>query len=182
MGDNSDLTLPADDKVAGDKLSNLIEKCRAIVKQLGIHLKVHNPEKLLNILIMNQQLNIIEPSPIQIMPGEPAAVSTIKDVLKPPMNSELKQIQTEELTAEKEKEIDDISLEQKGKAIEDQKKKLGEERNKLKQLRANLAEEKKNFGSKRKLQQLSKSHKGKQLIVLENVYETRNVKRSKRCE
>lgn len=62
----------------------LVEKARQAVSTLGIHLQVHDPEKKLNILIMQQQLNIIEPVTYQ---PEPQKAKTPEEVLKLPVNN-----------------------------------------------------------------------------------------------
>lgn len=46
---------------ASNKIKKLVEKIRRNIRQLGIYMKVHDHEKLLNVLVMAQQLNIISP-------------------------------------------------------------------------------------------------------------------------
>ncbi|KAJ6639611.1 hypothetical protein Bhyg_12358, partial [Pseudolycoriella hygida] len=65
------------------KMEHLADKIRHDVKQLGLLCAASNKEKLINILIINQQLDAIDPPPIER--AEPPEEShTIKSILRPP--------------------------------------------------------------------------------------------------
>lgn len=68
------------------KMGKLVEKIRRDVKQLGLLCAASHKEKLINILIINQQLNVIDPpTPIPVVETEtPEERGTIKSILKPP--------------------------------------------------------------------------------------------------
>lgn len=69
------------------QIKKLVEKTRANVSQLGVHLKVLDPSKMLNILVIAQQLNIIDPPQIAIDVDTPI---TVKDVLTVPTTARTK--------------------------------------------------------------------------------------------
>lgn len=163
----------------------LLDRIRNDVRQLGIHLSVYDPVKLLNILTINQQLNIIKP-PAVIVVENPSI--TIDDVLKPPTiirrpikkrNLKLhygvmsgnevienaEQIQAEEDHDEEEREAAAILNTQREKQIRDMEQKLREGREKLKELKAEKIETKKDTSAKRKLKVQIKKKKQNQLIA-----------------
>lgn len=65
------------------KMGKIVEKIRRDVKQLGLLCAATDKEKLINILIINQQLNVIDPPPIE-EPVLPEESRTIKSILKAP--------------------------------------------------------------------------------------------------
>lgn len=68
------------------KLGKLVEKIRRDVKQLGLLCAAGHKEKLLNVLVINQQLNMIDPPPVERIEPEPSSEPrSIKTILKPPV-------------------------------------------------------------------------------------------------
>lgn len=65
------------------KMGKLAEKIRRDVKQLGLLCAASDKEKLINILIINQQLNVIDPPPVEET-QPPEESRTIKSILKTP--------------------------------------------------------------------------------------------------
>lgn len=67
------------------RIGILAGKIRRDVRQLGLLCAASDKEKLINVLIINQQLNIIDPPLIELESTEtPEQPRTIKSVLKPP--------------------------------------------------------------------------------------------------
>lgn len=65
------------------KIGNLSEKIRRDVKQLGLLCAASDKQKLINILVINQQLNVIDPPPVEETLSTEES-RTIKSILKPP--------------------------------------------------------------------------------------------------
>lgn len=68
---------------AGAETSKLILKAREAIQNLGLYLRVHDPSKLLNILVMNQQLNIIEPQSVILIKAPSDSPRTVANDLQP---------------------------------------------------------------------------------------------------
>lgn len=67
------------------KVGKIVEKIRRDVKQLGLLFAASDKEKLINILVINQQLNIIDPPQLEQSEAEPCVEPrSIKSILKPP--------------------------------------------------------------------------------------------------
>lgn len=67
------------------KIAKLADKIRRDLKQLGLVCAAGDKAKLINILVINQQLNIIDPPPIEQLETEPSSEPrSIKSILKPP--------------------------------------------------------------------------------------------------
>lgn len=67
------------------KIGKIAEKIRRDVKQLGLLCAAGYREKLINVLVINQQLNIIDPPFVEPLASEPpAGPRSIKSILKPP--------------------------------------------------------------------------------------------------
>lgn len=65
------------------KIGKLVETIRRDVKQLGLLCAASDKEKLINVLVINQQLNIIDP-PLIEQPEPTVEPRSIKSILKPP--------------------------------------------------------------------------------------------------
>lgn len=67
------------------KIGKLADKIRRDVKQLGLLCAARDKEKLINILVINQQLNIIDPPKLEQLEAESREEPrTIKSILTPP--------------------------------------------------------------------------------------------------
>lgn len=75
---------PLDTQNAG-KIQKLTEKMRRDVKQLGLLCAATDKEKLINVLVINQQLNLIDPPQVEILDSPEIEPRTIKTILKPPV-------------------------------------------------------------------------------------------------
>lgn len=170
------------------KINKIVDKIQVSVKQLGIMMKVHDPEKLLNVLIMQQQLNILRP--VQIADScSTTVVRTIDDILKPPEMVErtrtknknmkvtygvmsaneviksLKEKSDAEKKALSEKEIEEISKAERLKNIEILDEKMRQDREKMKSLRAENVVINKKVSLKRKLQSQAIKCRGNELTL-----------------
>lgn len=159
------------------KAVKLVERIRRDVKELGLVYAATDKEKLINVLIMNQQLNIIDPPVIeQLVSNENTAEPrTIKSILKsPPMPQRTKQkckrnvkvaygvvtadeIITEiderevmEARQEGEREEDEIVTHQREKQIQETEGQVREIRHKLNVLKAENTAKNKEFAIKKK--------------------------------
>lgn len=65
------------------KMGVLVDKIRRDVKQLGLLCAASDKSKLVNILIINQQLDVIDPPVVEEVESV-AEIRTIKSILKPP--------------------------------------------------------------------------------------------------
>lgn len=68
-------------QTAAKQITKLVEKARRTIRELGLCLKVHDPSKMLNVLVMAQQLNIIDPVAAVIEVDPP---KTAEEILKVP--------------------------------------------------------------------------------------------------
>lgn len=66
-----------------DKISKIVEKIRRDVKDLALICATNDKEKLFNILIINQQLDLIDHAVIENIPTT-SNDRTIQSILKPP--------------------------------------------------------------------------------------------------
>jgi hypothetical protein len=148
------------------KIEKLIDKIDQNLKELALVLRVHDPSKLLNVLIIKQQLNIIKPVEIVTSTVE-ATPRTIDDILKPPsvmqrkkpknknmkikygvmsgnqVIDEMEQRESEEKRLSVQKELDQIAKLQRLKEIQELGEKLRESRQEIKNLRAEKIEKNK---------------------------------------
>lgn len=77
---------PDKENLDTSKASKLIGKIRSDVRNLGLLCAANDKEKLLNVLIINQQLNIIESAEVeQLHSNENANDRTLKSILVPPV-------------------------------------------------------------------------------------------------
>lgn len=74
---------PSDTQNAG-KIQKLTDKIRRDVKQLGWLCAATDKEKLINVLVINQQLNIIDSPQVEPLEASVIEPRTIKTILKPP--------------------------------------------------------------------------------------------------
>jgi hypothetical protein len=169
------------------------------VEQLAILLKVHDPEKLLNILVIKQQMNIISPPEVVIenvgpSPGIDSILKAPSKVFrKKPKNrnmkitygvmssnkvvDEMRVREAEEKQADKEKEEDGIDKEQRQKEIKELDEKLRGDREKLKALRAQNTEKTKEGILKRKTRENVKKERGNELTQRPEIQEPAEKKR-----
>ena len=175
----------------------LVAKARKAVKDLGLYMKVHDPSKLLNILIMTQQLNLIQPQSVQEIEPTPKTELTNKDVLPPPSTikptnrkrkakisfgvmtaieviSGMEQRANDEIVAEGEREAAVIENIEDAKAIQEaedavkiKRLALKQQQNDLKGLKVGSVGKKKELALKRKQEKEKKKKEGNQLIVPE---------------
>lgn len=90
QNDCSEIQVPSTNTTsANSQIKKLVEKIRGNIRQLGLHIKVHDPEKLLNVLVMAQQLDIISPKPNVVQVSTPL---TPKDILTVPTVPRTKRI------------------------------------------------------------------------------------------
>lgn len=173
-----DSPFPSTSDAASKQITKLVDKTRQNIRQLGMLLKVHDPSKMLNILVMAQQLNIIDPPPpaIEIVPPQ-----TLQDILKvPTIVRKTKQIRNKKLSCgimsdveiidvieemvenekaeERETETDKLVEMERAKTIEELETSIKcelniiqEKKEKLKSLKVQKATEKKEVSAKRKL-------------------------------
>jgi hypothetical protein len=137
-----------------DKKLKLLEKCREPIRKLAAYLSVHDPSKMLNILVMNQQLNIITtPTLEEVQPPlkkkkrnlKVCGVMTTDEVLE---KMEKKQKETE--NDEKEREIELIGSERHDLEIKSMENELKTARDKLKKAKDEKTRiRKENFGKKK---------------------------------
>ena len=176
--------------------AKLVAKARkAAVKDLGLYMKVHDPSKLLKILVMNQQLNVIQPQSVQEIEPTPVADLTMAVVLPSPpiikptnrkqkakisfgvmtateVISGMEQRESDEIEAEEEQEAAIIENIENAKAIqgaEDAVKMkrlaLKQQQNDLKGLKVGSVGKKKELALKRKQEKEKKKKEANQLIV-----------------
>lgn len=77
------------DTSANNQIKKLVDKIRMNIRQLGVYMKVHDADKLLNILVMAQQLNIISPTAKVVQATTPL---TPQDILTIPTMARTKRI------------------------------------------------------------------------------------------
>ena len=171
------------------KIEKIIEKIDDSVKQLGILLRVHDPQKLLNVLIIKQQLNIIKPAEVLSLNSN-ETIQTIDDILKPPpivnrkkpknhnmkitygvmsakeVVDKMKTRKDEDESAEQEKEREEILKLERLKKIRETEEKLRQDREELKILRANNTEKNKSIAVIRKLKAQTNKGRGNELTVI----------------
>lgn len=70
----------------GNKITKLAEKIRRDVKEMALLCAANDKEKLVNVLIINQQLNVIDPPVVAQLPTTENLTDspTIKTILRPP--------------------------------------------------------------------------------------------------
>lgn len=194
---------------SSNQIKKLVEKTRANVRQLGVHLKVLDPSKMLNILVIAQQLNTIDPPPKIV---EVATPITVKDILTVPTTARTKKrirkklsfgvmsdieivssvegIIQSEIEEEKQSENDQLMNIERSKDvdllqvnIQEMQAVVAQKRNALKQLKDARAAEKKE-ASKRKASVVAgkKARNVKQLKSNPNASEDVNVKPAKRSK
>jgi hypothetical protein len=119
-----------------DRKLRLIEKCREPIRKLAAYLAVHDPSKMLNMLVMNQQLNIVSSPTLQEVQQplkkkkrnfKVCGIMTTDDVLE---KMEKKQKDAENDEKEREKEL--IGSEEKDLEIKSIENDLRAAREKLK--------------------------------------------------
>lgn len=74
----------SDTQINAGKIQKLTEKIRRDVKQLGLVCAATDKEKLINVLVINQQLNFIDPPQVEAFEPSVIETRTIKTILKPP--------------------------------------------------------------------------------------------------
>ena len=169
-----------------DKIKELLKKIGGDLKDLEALLHVSDPEKLLNVLIMKQQLNIIKPPQIVILDCS-LSPKTIDDILEPPhkivrkkpknKNMKIKygvmsgknvvegmnqRINEEKQAEEVKGSADEEKLDRK-KEIEVAQAKLKNDREKLKALRQENLEKNKLVRTKRERQKQFFTERGNDL-------------------
>lgn len=101
------------------KIKKLVEKIRSDIRHLGLRMKVHDPNKLLNVLVMGQQLDIICPIPKVVQPTTPL---TPEDILTVPTIPRTKRVRKKlsfgvmsdiQIVSEIEQVIEDEIVEQR---------------------------------------------------------------------
>lgn len=92
---NQLLGIQSTSETGAKQFQKLIEKTRENIRQLGIYVKVHDPSKMLNILVMAQQLLCIDPPPPVV---EVIAPKTIVDILKVPTAARTKRVRNKKLS------------------------------------------------------------------------------------
>lgn len=191
--ENASTSIITSDSVS-QQTRKLVSKARESIDKLRVHLKVNDPSKLINVLIMKQQLNIIEPVVIEPSISLPRTSSDIlslpKVVCKRTRNSrkglkvsygvmsdvqiikEMEQREIDEQKAAEDREADEIGRAEREKVIREVKEELSLESERTKSIRARLkllqteaATERKKISSKRKLQVETKKTKTKQLVA-----------------
>lgn len=184
----------------------MVSKVRDDLNGLRAHLKVHEPSKLINILIMEQQLNIIEPIIPEMMVPVTPNVRTSSDILQIPSNvkttrkrkgikisygvmsdkqiiEEMEQREKDESKLAEERRADETAKAEKARILKEAKEELAKEterlktaRNRLKTLEAEATAERKKVAAKRKSQQ-EKLKKSKQLVTAETEPLTKRVRK-----
>ena len=169
-----------------NQVETLLQKIGGDLKELEALLKISDPEKYLNVLIMKQQLNIIKPPQIVIL-DDNHSFKTIDDILKPPYKihrkkpknrnmkinygvmsgknvvEAMKQRKNEEKQAEEVKEnADEEKLERK-REIEAAEARLKHDREELKTLRQENVQKNKLVRTKRERQKQISSERGNEL-------------------
>lgn len=178
------------------EIIQLISKVREDLNRLREHIKLNEPSKLINILIMDQQLNIIEPIFPAIIEPE-SSMRTTSDILKIPKNmhnttrkkkglkisygvmsdkqiiEEMEQRELDHLKLTEERRADENAKSEKIRIMKEAKEELAKEtnrlkliRNKVKVLEADVIAERKRVAVKRRSQN-NKTKKSKQLIIPE---------------
>lgn len=161
------------------QIKKCVEKIRNNLRQLGLLVKVCDPPKMLNILVIGQQLNVIDPVEPLV---EIVTPQTTQDILKVPTVTSRKRLRNKKLTfgfmsdieivnavedivvaddsAEKQAEADKLSeiqmsnqIEILQSSIQDEQSNIQAKRDHLKTLKSQKAIEKKRL------------LKGKQLLV-----------------
>lgn len=79
------LSMVPSDKQNASRIQKLAEKIRRDVKQLGLLCAAADKGKLINVLVINQQLNLIDPPQVELSESPVAEPCTIKTILKPPV-------------------------------------------------------------------------------------------------
>lgn len=140
----------------------LVSKLREDLRGLRAHVKATDPSKLINILIIEQQLNIIEPILPESIGPTILAVRTVEDVLKTPNSNnntkrkrkgmkisygvmsdkqiihEMEKREADELKIAEEKRADETAKAEKARILKDAKEELAKENQRLKTARDRL--------------------------------------------
>lgn len=175
---NLDIHISSTSETAAKQITKLVEKTRQNIRQLGMYVKVVDPSKMLNILVMAQQLNIIDPVTPEIefvppkTPQDILKVPTITRKTKLARNKKLsfgvmsdveivdavEEMVEREKAEERELEADKLAEIERAKVIEELENSIREEQShildkkeKLKSLKVQKANEKKDLSAKRKL-------------------------------
>lgn len=160
--------------VNATKIGKLVDSIRRDVKHLGVLYAASDKEKLINVLVINQQLNIIDP-PIVEQPEQAQEPRSIASILKPPtMPQRVKQkrnlnlkisygvVTAKEVVQsviereaadrqhESERELDEIAKHQRENEINEVDDQLKEVRNYLSSIRAENVAINKEIAQKKK--------------------------------
>lgn len=159
----------------GNKISKLADKIRRDVKEMALLCAANDKEKLLNVLIINQQLNVIDPPVVVQLTQNLNESPTIKTILKPPIMPQrlnpkakrnikvgygvvtadevIQQLEEREIAdaeQEIEREEDEISKNERIKNIDEIDKQFQETRKLLTRLRSEHAAKSKAGGPRKK--------------------------------
>lgn len=188
------LTTETSVKQNGSKIAKLTDKIRRDVKELGLLCAASDKEKLLNVLIINQQLNIIDPPEVvQLVSDNATEQRTIKTILKPPpmpqrvrpkckrnlkisygvvtsdeVNKEIEEREIADAEQEIEREQDEIAKHEREKNIKEVDEQLREIRKKLITLRSENASKNKKSAQKKKSKNKEDENSKREQEIKEN--------------